>query len=412
MKVYDFDRLVPRRNTGCVKYDSLKEVFGREDLTPMWVADMDFETPDFILDAIRSRLEHPVFGYPSRSGEYFDAVVRWVSRLHGWNIREEWITYIPGIVKGIGHVLQVFTAPGDKVVIQTPVYHPFRLLPQRNGRQLVFNPLIYDTVSGRYSMDFDRLESQLDSKCKVLILSNPHNPAGVMWTRQELERLAHICASRGIVVISDEIHAEMAYGNRCHIPFASVSDEAERCSITFMAPSKTFNIAGIVSSYAVVPDERLRSVFFAYLKANEFDAPSIFSSVATVAAYSEQGFEWRRQMLEYVWGNILYAESRVAEISGLEMHRPDASFLIWIDCRGLMERLLDRSGLSDAAPQRRQVVLDDFFISRAHLALNSGMMFSSDGGSEGMGFMRMNVGAPLSVVTEAFDNICKAVGEL
>ena len=284
MKQYDFDRIIDRRGSGAVKTDALRKVFGKEDLTPMWVADMDFETPDFIIDAIKERLEHPVFGYTAEPEDFRAAITEWVAGRHGWIIEKEWLSYIPGIVKGIGMAINALLEKDDKVIIQPPVYHPFRLVPQRNGREVVFNPL-KEMPDGSYEMDFDNLEAVCDERCRMLILSNPHNPAGIVWPRETLKKLAEFCHSRGIIVISDEIHCDMAlFGNK-HIPFASVSEEAAGCSITFGAPSKTFNIAGIVSSYAIVPNPELREKFFNWLEAREMSAPHLFAPIATMAAF-------------------------------------------------------------------------------------------------------------------------------
>ena len=300
---YNFDEIIERRGSGALKYDALGERYGNPDLLPLWVADMDFATPPFIIEALRERLEHPILGYTVEPAGYRPSIINWMKRLHGVEIRPEWLTFIPGIVKGIGLAINCFTRPGDKVVIMPPVYHPFRIVPEENGREVVFNPL-KPTADGRYTIDFDNLERVSDGRCRLLILSNPHNPAGVVWSREELERLAEFCERRGILVISDEIHAEMILRGGSHIPFFEVSEAARRNSITFCAPSKTFNIAGVVSSYAIVPDEGIRRRFFSYLKANELDEPTIFAPIATMAAYSDEGWEWRRQMLRYVEENI------------------------------------------------------------------------------------------------------------
>ena len=385
MKIYDFDRIIERKGTGAIKTDAMKKVFGKEDLVPLWVADMDFETPDFITDALKKRLEHPVFGYTAEPEDYRPAIIDWIAGLHGWEIRKEWISYIPGIVKGIGMAINALLEKDEKVIIQPPVYHPFRLVPQRNGRDVVFNPL-RETSDGSYEMDFENLEAICDGKCRMLILSNPHNPAGITWSRETLERLASFCHSRGIIVISDEIHADMAlFGNR-HIPFASVSPDAAACSITFGAPSKTFNIAGIVCSYAVVPDDALREKFYRWIEANEMGSAPIFSHIATVSAF-RNGADWRRQMLKYVEGNIEFVETFCREqIPQIRPLRPQASFLVWMDCRAL--------GLDHES-------LNRMFIEEAGLALNDGEMFSPGG----EGFMRLNVGTSRAVLQDALERL-------
>lgn len=390
MGKYNFDKVIDRRGTGAIKLEALETMFGDADLLPLWVADMDFETPEFITEALRRRLDHSLFGYTVEPADYRPTIVKWIADHHGWDIRSEWMAYIPGIVKGIGMAINVFVGEDEKVIIQPPVYHPFRLTPEGNKRKVVFNPLI-ENADGTYSMDFDNLAEVADEKCRLLILSNPHNPGGIVWDRETLQRLAKFCHERGIIVISDEIHCDMALYGHKHIPFASVSDEAAACSITFGAPSKTFNIAGIVSSYAIVPDKKLRDRFFSWLTANEFDAPTMFATIATTAAFKE-GEEWRREMLEYVQGNIDYVIEYCAEhIPQIKPRRPQASFLIWLDCR--------RLGLSHDA-------LIELFVKKARLALNDGEMF----GPGGEGFMRLNIASPRSIIRQALEQLKEAIG--
>ena len=381
---YDFDKIIDRSGSGDLKHEVLKERYGRSDLLPLWVADMDFETPLFITDALRQRLDHSLFGYTVVPDELWTSIIQWIRDHHQWEVKREWLTYIPGIVKGIGMAINVFVKEDEKVIIQPPVYHPFRLTPEGNGRKVVYNPL--KEVNGTYKMDFEQLAEVVDDKCRLLILSNPHNPAGVCWPKETLQRLAHFCFEHNIIVISDEIHADMAlFGNK-HIPFASVSDEAAQISITFGAPSKTFNIAGIVSSYAIVPNDSLRRRFYTWLEANELNDPPLFSPIATIAAYT-QGEDYRQQMLRYIEDNIRFVENYCREhLPKIKPWRPQASFLVWIDCRDL--------GLSHDA-------LVDLFVNRAHLALNDGAMF----GIGGSGFMRLNVGAPRAVLRQALDQL-------
>ena len=386
---YDFDRQTDRRGSGALKYDALGERYGNPDLIPLWVADMDFETPPFIIDALRRRLEHPVLGYTVEPADYWPAVQDWILSHHGWKTEREWLRYIPGIVKGIGMVINAFLKPDDKVIIQPPVYHPFRLVPEGNRREVVCNPLI-ENADGSYSMDFDNLESVCDDKCRLLILSNPHNPAGILWDAETLRRLAAFCHSRGIIVISDEIHCDMALWGLRHIPFATVSPEAAACSITFAAPSKTFNIAGIVSSYSIVPNPEIRKKFYSWLAANELNEAPMFSPIATIAAF-EQGEQWRRAMLAYVEDNIRYVEDYCREhLPMIRPLRPEASFLVWLDCRKL--------GLNHDR-------LIDLFVNKARLALNDGEMF----GKGGEGFMRMNVATPRAILTQALSQLKDAV---
>lgn len=386
---YDFDKIIDRHGTGALALDVLQERYGKADLMPLWVADMNFATPQFITDAMKRRLDHSLFGYTVVPKDFWPTVTRWIEAHHQWTVREEWMRFVPGIVKGIGFVVNVFVKPDEKVIIQPPVYHPFRLTPAGNGREVVMNPLIRHD-DGSYSMDFDNLAEVADDKCRLLILSNPHNPAGIVWDEETLHRLAHFCAERGIIVISDEIHCDMAlFGNRHH-PFASVSEEAAQCSITFGAPSKTFNIAGIVSSYCIVPNEELRNRLFSWMAANELDEPHIFAPIATMAAFNE-GEEWRRQMLHYIEGNIMFVEDYLKEnLPQIKPLRPQASFLVWLDCRGL---------------HLQHDALVSLFVDEAGLALNDGEMF----GKGGEGFMRMNIASPRAVLREALGRLKDAV---
>ena len=367
-----FDTLIDRRGSGALKTDALRERFpmyrnedGKDDLLPMWVADMDFATPDFILDAIRQRLEHPILGYTIEPEDYRPAIIDWVRSHHGWEIQPEWISYIPGVVKGIGTALNLFTKPGDSVAIMEPVYHIFLQVIEGNGRKV---------VGGK------------EGSPAVFLLSNPHNPIGICWSREWLQALAHYCYEHHILVISDEIHADLALFGHKHIPFASVSEEAAMNSITFMAPTKTFNMAGIISAYSVIPNPDIRERYYSWLDTNELSEPNIFAPIATIAAY-RKGEAWRQQMIAYIEQNILFAEQYLAEhLPQVKVVRPEASFLVWLDCRAL--------GLSHEA-------LVDMFVNRARLALNDGEMF----GKGGEGFMRMNVGCPRAVLQEALERI-------
>ena len=386
---YDFDKIIDRSGTNALKYSVLKERYGRDDLIPLWVADLDFETPDFITDALRKRLEHSLFGYTATSDELWTTIAKWIEDHHGWKVRKEWITFIPGVMKGVGSVVNVFVKPDEKVIIQPPVYFPFRLTPQGNEREVVFNPL-KRVEGGSYEIDFENLAAVADDKCRLLILSNPHNPAGICWSRETLVRLADFCYERNIIVISDEIHCDLTlFGNR-HIPFASVSDKAARISITFGAPSKTFNTAGIVNSYAIVPNDTLRRRFFKWLEANEFNEPPIFSTIAIIAAFSK-GEEWRRQLISYIEDNVRFVQDYFKEhIPSIKPVRPQATFLVWLDCRELG---LDHKGLID------------LFVNKARLALNDGETF----GPGGEGFMRLNVGAPRAILEAALERLAAAV---
>lgn len=387
MSVYNFDEIVPRRGTHCVKHDMLMQFFGTDDLLPMWVADMDFKTPDFILDAIRKRCEHEVLGYTFSSDTYVCAVINWLQTHYGITTQWKNLHFIPGIVQGIAFVLQAFTQPGDKVLVTTPVYPPFLNVPHRSGRVFVSSPL--HIVDGRFTVDFEDFEEKAKG-CKVFILANPHNPGGRVWSPEELRRFAEICHRQHVLVIADEIHADMTFAPRRHTSFSTVSDEAFHNSITFIAPSKTFNMAGLASSVGYVPDPEIKKQFFGFLDANELSLGNIFAYTAAEAAF-RHGEEWRLQLLDYLQANIDFTEQYLQKhLPKVTMMRPEASFLIWMDFRAL--------GLS-----HKELV--DKMLYDAKVGLNSGL----DYGPDGEGFMRMNIGTPKAIVKEALDRITSAL---
>lgn len=388
MTTYNFDDIIDRRGTDCAKIDALPLLFGRKDVLPLWVADMDFATPPFIMDALRQRLQHPILGYTMMPADMWPAVIDWQRDLHGWEVKKSWLSFVPGVVRGISFVLEVFTLPGDKVIIQPPVYHMFRQTIEGVGREVVNNPLRMNE-KGQYEMDFDQLATVAEG-AKVLVLCNPHNPGGRCWDESTLQRLATFCAEHKILVVSDEIHADLALFGAKHTPFASVSEAARDNSVTLAAPTKTFNLAGVVSSWVAIPNKNLREPFFAWLKAHELDHPTLFAPIATIAAYRE-GAAWRQQLLAYLEENVKFVETYCQEhIPGIVALRPEASFLVWMDCRGL--------GVSHEEVKR-------LFLEEAHLGLNEGEMF----GEGGTGFMRLNIGVPRSVLQQAMEQLADAV---
>ena len=385
---YNFDEVIERRGTDSVKWDGVENVWGRNDLTPLWVADMDFRTPPFVMDALRRRLDHEVLGYTFACEEWYTSICNWLHRRHQWEVRRDMLTFVPGIVRGQAFALQCFTKPGDRVMVMTPVYHPFFLVTERLGREVVCSPL--DLCDGHYRIDFERFSEDIRG-CRVLILCNPHNPGGRVWTVDELRRIADICRENGTMVISDEIHADLTLPPCKHHPFATVSEAAAQNSLTFMAPSKAFNMPGLGSSYAIAVNEDIRHRFREFMEAGEFCEGHLFAYIGAAAAYTH-GEEWLEQMLEYVQGNIDFTEHYLKEhVSGIGMIRPQASYLIFLDCRGL--------GL----PQEELV---RFFVEKARLALNDGTMF----GKPGEGFMRLNVGCPRPILQKALQQLSAALG--
>lgn len=384
---YNFDEIIERRGTNSVKWDGVKNIWGRDDLLPMWVADMDFRTPPFVMNALRERLEHEVLGYTFACEEWYTSICTWLHNRHQWDINREMLTFVPGIVRGQAFALQCFTNPGDKVMVMTPVYHPFFLVTERMGREVVYSPL--ELRDGQYHIDFDRFQKDIQG-CKVLILCNPHNPGGRVWTVEELKEIAAICHNSGTFVISDEIHADLTLPPYKHHPFATVSEEAADNSLVFMAPSKAFNMPGLGSSYAITVNETIRERFQTFMEAGEFSEGHLLAYIGAAAAY-QHGAEWLEQMLAYIEGNIDFTENYLKEhIPGISMIRPQASYLVFLDCRKL--------GLNQEALTR-------LFAEKAHLALNDGTMF----GKPGEGFMRLNIGCPRSVLEQALQQLRDAV---
>ncbi|UAK41171.1 PatB family C-S lyase [Bacteroides nordii] len=383
---YNFDEIIDRRGTESVKWDAVSERWGRNDLLPMWVADMDFRTPPFVMEALRKRLEHEVLGYTFACEEWYTSIINWLQSRHGWKVGREELTFMPGIVRGLAFAIQCFTEKGDKVMVMPPVYHPFFLVTEKNKREVVYSPLVLR--DGQYYIDFDRFRKDIQG-CKILILSNPHNPGGRVWTREELEQIAEICYESKTLVISDEIHADLTLPPYQHITFALVSEKARQNSLVFMSPSKAFNMPGLASSYCIIENKEICRCFQEYMEASELSEGHLFAYLSVAAAYSN-GTEWLDQVLAYIQSNIDFTDAFLSEyIPNIKMIRPQASYLVFLDCRTL--------GLN-------QKELVDLFVDGAHLALNDGTMF----GKEGEGFMRLNVACPRSVLEKALKQLKKA----
>lgn len=391
-KIYDFDRIIDRQGTGATKIEQLDIIFGRHDVTPLWIADLDFAVCPEITNALITRLQHPVLGYSFCPDSYWNSIIDWQRHRHGFELHREEMAFVPGVVKGIGLAVNFFSQKGDGILIQPPVYHPFKMVIEGNGRRVIENPLIAE--DGTYRMDLEGLADLVAAeKPRMMILCNPHNPIGIQWDADTLREVARICRENNVVVVSDEIHGDLMLCGRRHIPFAAVSDDAAAVSVTLGAPSKTFNIPGLVSSWMVVKNPELRKDFYHWLEVNEFDAPPMISTIGAEAAY-RNGEDWLDQMLEYVQENIEFTRDFLArEVPGVTIVEPQASFLLWVDFRGL--------GLS-------QEQLMDMLLDHAHIALNDGTMF----GQEGQGFARLNVGTPRSVLADALTKLRDAVVEV
>lgn len=377
--MYNFDNIIIREGTSCVKYDARKEVFGTENVLPMWVADMDFQSPPAVIEAARKLCDHGVFGYGFRSESTVEEFIKWVSRRHNWEVKREWISSSPGIVTAMPLTIRAFTSAGDKILIMTPVYPPFHSVVKDDGRQLICSPLVLR--DGQYQVDWKDFETKLKSGVKLFILCNPHNPLGRVWSREDLKKMGELCCKYNVIIFSDEIHADLElFGNR-HTATASISEEIARNTITAMAPSKTFNIAGLLNSVIVSSSERLLSGFNKQLSLMHLNEGNIFGNVAMEAAY-KYGESWLDELIKYLEENVNYTCDFInSEIPSIKMIKPQASFLLWLDFR--------ETGYSHQEVGERLVKI-------AKLGLNDGIAF----GKEGTGFRRMNIGTPLSVVKE------------
>ena len=385
---YNFDELIDRRNTGAVKTDLCKKMFGTDDLIPLWVADMDFRTPDFIIDAINNRCKHPILGYTVPDEEYFNSIIRWIDARHGWKLERNWLGFLPGIVPGLAFAVNALTQTGDQIIIQPPVYPPFIQVPSKNGRELIYNPL--KVVEGRFEMDLKDLEYKITDRTRMFILCNPHNPGGRTWDADTLIKVAEICHKHGVLVVSDEIHSDMALPGNVHTPFASVSELAEQNSITYMAPSKTFNMAGLVSSSYIIPNSEIRKKFSDFMDNSELANGNIFAYVAAQAAY-ENGTEWLTEMIRYIQGNVNYiVEFLEKNVPQIKPMIPQASFLIWLDCAGL---------------EMNSHQLQDFMVKEARLGLNKGTTF----GPGGEQHLRLNIGCSREVLKQAMEQLKSAI---
>ena len=390
MKHYNFDEIIERRGSDCFKWDALPSMYGRDDLLPMWVADMDFRSPDFVMEAIRRRCDHEVLGYTMPSAAYWKAVTDWLSNHYNILSTKDELHFIPGIVAGIAYALLCLTQPGDKVLVTTPVYPPFLNLPKASGRTLVCSPL--KIVDGRFAIDFDDLEQKAEG-CKLLILSNPHNPAGTVWGNETLARIADICERKGLLVISDEIHADLTLPPHKHVSYSTVSPLAAAHSLTFMAPSKTFNIAGLGSSVCYISNPELRHRFFGWLDALGVAGGNIFAFTAAESAFSN-GEEWLAQMLDYLNDNVAalkeFLDTRLPEVKYV---LPEASYLAWLD--------FSACGLTHKE-------LADRLINEAKVVLNDGTTF---GGSDYEHCFRINLGCPRSLLLDGLNRIAKVLPE-
>ena len=384
---YDFNKYMDRRGTDCEKWDGLKDDFGRGDLLAMWVADMDFPAPPEVLEAIHKKVDEGALGYPMIPDSLRDTVRAWEREHYGWEFGREAVSWAPGVVAGLSFAVMGLTKPGDQIIIQTHVYMPFYRTVREAGRIIAKNPLKYE--NGRYTMDFEGLEKLITPTCRTLILCSPHNPVARVWSREELERLADIAIRKNMIIISDEIHQDLVYSDAKHICIGSLPGMAER-TVTFIAPSKTFNIAGMKASVAIIPDELLRGIYVSVLERFHLNSINILGITAMEAAYGKCG-EWHRELVAHLEGNRDYMEAFVKErMPKAHMDHPEGTYIFWIDFRGY--------GFNDET-------LTDFLVNEAKVALDPGTWF----GVEGDGFARLNIGTTRAMLKEGLERIAGAL---
>lgn len=383
---YNFDEVISREGTNCEKFDARAQIFGRADVIPMWVADMDFAAPSAVVEAIRKRAEHPVLGYSYRSDNYWQSIIDWVYRHSGWKIQREWLDFTPGVVSGIVYALRAFTEPGDRIVIQPPVYHPFARQIHLNDRVVVNNPL--RETNGHYEIDFEDLDRKL-AGAKVLLMSSPHNPTGRVFTREELTRIGQLCVKHDVLILSDEIHGDIVYAPQKFIHIASINETIAARTLTFIAPSKTFNIAGLSTSVSIVPNPILNQRLQEEYAKTHADQGNIFGAVALEAAYTH-GDEWLEQLLQYLKGNVDYVCNFLQErIPSIHCVPPQGTYLMWLDFR--------EWGMTHEE-------IYQFLIDKAGWGVNEGSMF----GEEGCGWMRVNIATQRSVLKQAMEQLYQA----
>lgn len=389
---YNFDEVIDRTNYHSVKWDGLKTTFGTKDALPMWVADMEFRSPKPVIEAIKKAAEHGIYGYTSRPDSYYQAIIYWMERRHNWKVKKDWLAFSPGVVPALSFIIRAFTQPGDKVVVQPPVYYPFFKVIENNGCHVVNNLL--KLGNKKYFMDYDDLERKVDDpRVKLLILCSPHNPVGRVWQKEELIILGEICLKHNVIVVSDEIHADILFEGNKHTPFASISPAFAHHSITCTAPSKTFNLAGLQTSTIIIPNKKYYKIYENILDGFALDENNVFGLVALEAAY-RHGEEWLEQLLPYLNENLEFLMKYFRErIPKIKVIKPEGTYLIWLDCRQLGLNTKD---------------LNNFMIKKARVALDDGYWF----GTEGKGFMRINIACPRSFLEEGLKRIEKAVNSI
>lgn len=383
---YNFDEIVDRRQTNSIKWTDLDEENG--ELLPMWIADMDFKAADEILEALKGPIEHGILGYNVIPDSFYESIINWVFERHGWKIEKEWLVFTPGVVPGLSNCVKTFTDEHNSVLVQPPVYPPFFRVIDNNGRQAIESPLIYN--GSKYVMDLKDMEDKIDKNTKMAVLCNPHNPVGRVWEREELEAFGNFCLKNNIIMVSDEIHCDLSFKDHKYTPLGSISEEFSMNTITFMAPSKTFNIAGLFSSVAIIQNEEIRNAYVKSMETMELTHITIFGAVGLEAAYTH-GKDWLNQVLEYIEDNADFAVDYINKnIPKIKTYKPDGTYLLWLDFNGL--------GISSKE-------IEKILLEKARVMLNDGSAY----GSAGDGFFRLNIGCPRKVLIEGLQRIEKAL---
>ncbi len=395
ISTYDFDAVIDRTGTSCIKYDAQMQRMGRSDLLPLWVADMDFQAPSEMLSDLHARIDHGIFGYTDPDEHYYAAVNDWFSRHYNKTVAPDTITVTPGVVYALAAAVRAFTQPGEGVIIQQPVYYPFKEVIEDNDRVLVNSPLLYDRENGRYTMDYDDFEEKVTSnKVKLFLLCNPHNPVGRVWTPEELKKIGDICIRHGVTVFSDEIHCDFIFTGQTFTPFTALGQAYTDICVTGTSASKTFNIAGLQAANIIIENPKLRALFRRANSAAGYSQGNVLGMLATQSVY-EKGDVWLTDLLAYLEGNLSFTREYLRQNTGgrIRLIEPEGTYLLWLDCRDL--------GLSVDA-------LEDLILNKAHLWLDSGKVF----GAAGEGFQRINMACPRSVLQKALEQLCAAVSTL
>ncbi|WP_291586122.1 MalY/PatB family protein [Bacteroides sp.] len=384
---YDFDEIIPRRDTNSYKWDTETE----DDILPMWVADMDFHTAPAIIDALKKRVEHAIFGYTKVPSKYYDSIVDWFGRKHNWKIEKDWIIYTTGVVPALSAIIKALTSPGDKILVQTPVYNCFFSSIRNNGCEIVSNPLIY--INGTYQIDFDDLEKKaIDPKVKLLLLCNPHNPAGRVWTKQELVCIGKICLQNGILIIADEIHCELIFPGYTYTPFASVSEDFLTHSVICTSPSKAFNLAGLQIANIISANRNIRMKIEKAININEVCDVNPFGVEALIAAYNNSE-EWLDKLNHYLFGNYIYLKNYFKEyLPQFLVIRLEGTYLVWVDC----------SVLKQSSKEIVKILLKE-----GKIRVNEGNLY----GEEGEGFIRINIACPRQILIDGLNRIRRTLNK-